>query len=182
MEQKDYKLEIVLLLLKQRSYAREIARKLETNHMMIIRKLKELFEKNVIDCHFEGKNKIYFLKKTAEAKNHVFIAETYNLLRLIEKYPSLRIVLEKIQENKKVKMALLFGSYAKGLAKEGSDIDIYIDTEDRELKKGLSKIDSKLNIKIGGFTLSSLLIREIIKNHIIIKGAEIYYEKNKIFS
>jgi len=182
MEQKDYKLEIVLLLLNRELHAREIARNLKTNHMTIARKLKELFKKNIIDYHIEGRNKVYFLKNTSEAKNYVFMAERYKFLKTIEKYPLLRSILEKIQENKKVKLALLFGSYAKGLAKEKSDIDIYIDTEDRELKKQLSEIDSKLNIKIGKFIPSSLLIKEIIKNHVLIKGDETYYEKNKVFS
>ena len=78
-------------------------------------------------------------------------------------------------------MAILFGSYAKGIAKKDSDIDIYIETENRKIKEELSIIDSKLSIKIGKFDTSSLLIREIVKNHVILKGIEEYYAKNKIF-
>ena len=41
MEQKDYTLEIVNELLKGKSHIREIAKKLNTNHMKILRKIKE---------------------------------------------------------------------------------------------------------------------------------------------
>jgi predicted nucleotidyltransferase len=182
MEQKDYKAEIVLELLKAENHVRGIAKALNTNHMNISRKIKELYKENIVDYREEGKNKKYFLKKTSEAKIYVSIAENYKLLRVLEKYPSLRTIIEKIQNNNKVKMAILFGSYAKGLAKQDSDIDIYIDTEDKKLKHELEPIDSKLSIKIGRFDKDNLLIKEIIKNHVVLKGVEEYYGEVKFFS
>src|SRR3989338_1455082 len=82
---------------------------------------------------------------------------------------------------KRIKLAVLFGSYAKGIAKLESDIDIYIDTANKTIKGELSLINSKLSIKIGDYNKSNLLIREIEKNHVILKGVEEYYEKNKFF-
>ena len=78
-------------------------------------------------------------------------------------------------------MALIFGSYAKSIEKKDSDIDIYIDTEDRKLREEVNRLDSRLSVKIGKYDKSNLLIKEIEKNHIIIKGVELFYEKNKIF-
>ena len=75
MEQKDYKLEVVNFLLHERGHARGIANKLGTNHMLIARKINELSKANVVDFVQEGKNKTYFLKKTAEARAFVFMAE-----------------------------------------------------------------------------------------------------------
>ena len=43
------------------------------------------------------------------------------------------------------------------------------------------KINSRLSIKIGKYNKDNLLIKEIEKNHVIIKGVEIFYEKYKIF-
>ena len=126
MEQNDYKLEIVGELLKNENHIRGIARKLNTNHMNIVRKIKELTTENVIDYKEEGKNKTYFLKRTAEAKNYVFSAEIYKLNKLLKKYPGLRGVVEKIQKDRRIKLAILFGSYAKEIAKSDSDVDIYI--------------------------------------------------------
>ena len=181
MEQKDYKLEIVNELLKSENHVRGLAKKLKINHMMITRKIKELEEENAVDHKEEGKNKKYFLKNTAEAKNYVIITENYKLNQLLRKYPALRGIIEKIQKDFRIKLAVLFGSYAKNIAKAESDIDIYIETDNRDIKNELSKFDTRLSIKIGKYDKSNLLIKEIEKNHIIIKGAEIYYEKNKFF-
>jgi predicted nucleotidyltransferase len=181
MEQKDYKLEIVLELLKNENHIRGMAKSLNTNHMNIVRKIKELSKENVVDYIQKVKNKAYSLKKTAEAKAFVFMAENYKLTRAIQKYPALRGIIEKIQKNKKIKLAVLFGSYAKAMAKPDSDIDLYIDTASNKLKAEIGKIDTKLSVKIGKYDKSNLLIKEIDKNHIIIKGIEEYYEKNGFF-
>ena len=181
MEQKSYKLEIIRILLRRDNHIREIAKKLNINHMMIVRKIKELSKENVVDFTQEGKNQTYFLKKTAEAQAYAFIAEQYSLLQTIIKYPELRNIIGKIQRDKRIKLAVLFGSYAKGLAGEDSDIDIFIETKNQNLKKELALIDSKLSIKIGVYNKENNLIKEIDKNHVIIKGIEHYYEKNQFF-
>ena len=80
-----------------------------------------------------------------------------------------------------VPLSILFGSYAKQSAEKGSDIDIYIETKDKKIKQGLEILDSNLSVKIGEYDKKNLLIREIEKNHVIVKGVEVYYEKNKFF-
>ena len=89
MEQKDYTLEIVNELLKGKSHIREIAKKLNTNHMKILRKIKELSKENVVDYEVEGKNKTYFLKRSTEAKAYIFMVENYKLVQIIKKYKKL---------------------------------------------------------------------------------------------
>jgi len=179
MEQKDYKLEIILLLINNRCHVRGLAKELNINHMTVFRNIKNLSEENVVDYIQEGKNKIYFLKETIEARAYFLIAENYKLMKLLEKYPHLRKIIEKIQEDKKIKLAILFGSYVKGLAKKGSDIDIYIEVLDQKIKKELELCSSQLSVKIGKYDKKSLLIKEIEKNHVIIKGGEIFYGKYK---
>lgn len=181
MEHRDYKLEIINELIEKKEHIRELAKKLKTNHTTILRKLKELSKENVLDFNEEGRNKVYFLKKTSEAKMHVFMSEQYKSAKILREYPNLRNIFEKIQKNRKIKLAILFGSYAKKLAKKESDIDIYIEIADIKLKNELEKTNSKLNIKIGKYNKDNLLIKEIEKNHVIIKGVEIFYEKYKIF-
>ena len=181
MEQKSYKLEIIKELLNNENYIRGLAKKLNTSHMNISRKLRELYKENVVDYKELGKNKVYFLKKTIEAKNYVFSAENYKLNKILKKYPYLRGIIEKIQKDKRINLALLFGSYAKEIAKQDSDIDIYIDTSNKKIKEEISLINSRLSIKIGKYNKDNLLIKEIEKNHVIIKGVEQYYERNKFF-
>ena len=91
------------------------------------------------------------------------------------------VILEEITKKIDEKLIILFGSYAKGLAKKDSDIDIYIDTLNSKIKKNAEKINKKFSVKIGKYDNKSLLIKEIEKSHVIVKGVEEFYEKNKFF-
>lgn len=181
MEQKYAHLEIILQLLKKRNHIRGMAKLLKTNHMIILRKMNYLTEQNVLDFNYEGKNKSYFLKKTVETRAYIYIAERYKLIKTINKYPELRKTIEDIQNDKRIKMAILFGSYSKELAKSKSDVDIFIETNDQTIKKEYELKDSKLSIKIGRYNKNNNLIKEIKKNHVIIKGVEEYYQKTEFF-
>ena len=174
---KRVELDIILVLLKNKTHLREIARLINESHSTVIRRINELVKENVLDYKEEGKNKIFFIKNTLKAENYVFSAEIYKLNQLLKKNPELSIIFEDIKKSFQKGMILLFGSYAKGIQKSSSDIDIYLETEDNKLKNNLKEINSKLSIKIGKFDTNSLLIKEIIKNHIIIRGLEDYYER-----
>ncbi|HLG24744.1 MAG TPA: nucleotidyltransferase domain-containing protein, partial [Candidatus Nanoarchaeia archaeon] len=93
----------------------------------------------------------------------------------------LGVIFEDILKKTDERLIILFGSYAKGLAKKNSDIDIYVDTESTNVKKVIEGIHSKINVKIGAFDIKSALIREIVKDHAIIRGIEIFYEKKQFF-
>lgn len=180
----DIDSEIILLLLKGNKHLREIARDLKISHSTISRKLNKLIKENVLDYKKEGKNKVFFIKKNLKAKNSVFRAERYKLNKILSKYPKLEIILEEILNNipyNEVSMLVLFGSYAKGLAKKTSDIDIYINSTNKKIKQIIENIHSDINVKIGEFNPESLLIKEIIKNHIILRGVEEFYERIKFF-
>ena len=181
MSQKDYNLEIIGNLLKSNNHIRGIAKELKTNQTTIARKVKELERYNVVDYKQEGKNKAYFLKKTIEAKEFTLIYEHYKLIKILNKYPILRNICQKIKDNYKIRLAVLFGSYAKSLADKDSDIDIYIETQDTKLKKEIELLNTKISVKIGTYDPKSLLIKEIEKNHVILREVEKYYEKNRFF-
>lgn len=181
MEQKDSKLEIVNALLLEPKHIRGIANKLGTNHTLIARKIKELENENIVDFVQEGKNKTYFLKQTTEARQLIFMAENYRVIKTLEKYPRLRRLIQRIQADPKIQLALLFGSYAKGTAQKNSDIDVYVETQDRNLRQDLKLLDSKLSVKIGPYDRESPLIKEIENNHVTLKGVECFYEKNQFF-
>jgi len=99
------------------------------------------------------------------------------LLEILKEYSYLRKIFQEIIRNKKIKLAILFGSYAKKTATKESDIDIYIETISRDIKRELEKIDSRVSVKIGRFDRKSPIIKEIEKEHVMIKGTELYYEK-----
>ncbi len=180
MEQKE--LEIILALLKYKeSHVRGIAKITSQPHANVSRLMKKLLKENIVDFKYEGKNKIFRLKKGIETLNYAYMAEHYKLLKLIEKYPTLAIITESILSKADENLVIIFGSFAKFSATKDSDIDIFIETTNRNVRLAVENINSKLSVKIGQFDTNSLLIKEIIKDHIIIKGVEYYYEKNKIF-
>jgi len=168
---------ILNVLFGEEIHARALAKRLDINHMTVMRNLKELVSENVLEFRKEGRNKVFFLKKNMEARNYELISELYKLNKTLEKYPELRKTIKNIQQNKEIELAVLFGSYARGTANKNSDIDVFIETKDRNLKKELELLNSRLSVKIGEYDRSSPLIKEIEKNHVIIKGAEIFYEK-----
>ncbi len=179
--EQNLSLVIIDALKNEELHARALAKRLETNHMTVSRKLKELLSDNALDYRLEGRNKIYFLKKSLEARNFAVMAELYKLNKVLEKYPQLRKTIKGIQENTKINLAILFGSYASCTANEKSDIDVFIETKDRKLKQELELLNLKMSVKIGDYDPSNLLIKEIEKNHVIIKGVELYFERNRFF-
>ncbi len=173
----NLELEIINLLLKTEGHVRGIAQGLNQSHSTILRKLNHLKKENIVDSKTEGKNKVFFLKRNFISQGYIYQAELHKLTRLLSKYPELSIIFEDILKKTDEKLIVLFGSYAKGLAKPESDIDIYIETSSRNVKKSIEEIHSKINVKIGIFDPESPLIKEIIKDHIILRGIEEFYGK-----
>jgi len=126
-----------------------------------------------------GKNKVYSLKKTIEGRNAAMIAEIYKQSLFVSRYPILRGIFQATQEMQEIPLALLYGSYAKGLQTKESDIDLYIETLNSSVKKKLEQRHSLLSVKIGEFDTKNLLVREMMKDHIIVKGVEVYFEKTE---
>jgi predicted nucleotidyltransferase len=162
--------EIVALLIKEDLHTRAIAEQLKSNHATVLRKLRDLTEENVVDFRLEGKNKVFSLKRTIEGRNAAMIAEIYKQSLIVSRYPVLRGIFQTVQEMPEIPLAILYGSYAKGVATKGSDIDIYIETPDSQKKKQLEQRHSLLSVKIGVFDTRNLLIREMMKDHVIIRG------------
>lgn len=173
--------EIVALLLKGDLHTRAIAEYLKSNHATVLRKLRNLTEDNIVDFRMEGKNKVFTIKRTIEGRNAAMTAEIYKQSSVVSKYPVLRGIFQAIQEMPDIPLAILYGSYAKDLVNKGSDIDIYIETSDSNKKKYLERKNSLLSVKTGVFDPKNLLIREMMKDHVIIRGVEVYFDKTGFF-
>ncbi len=177
----NYIYEVLLLLLKKELHGRELAKELNTSLTRVQSVLNHLRNINVLDYKMEGKNHVYFIKKNLISKSFVLNAESYKLVKILIKYPLLEPIFQEIIEKSKCRLIILFGSYAKGTPKEDSDVDVYIESTNIKMEDNVQKIYSPLSIKIGRFNPEDLLIKEIIKHHVIIKGVEEYYEKIKLF-
>ena len=173
----NLEMDIIGVLLRADTHVRGIAKKLNESHSTTLRKLNNLKKENVVDSRKEGKNKIFFLKKNLVSHTYTLQTELHKLTKLLRHNPELGIIFEDILKKTHEKLIVLFGSYAKGLAKKESDIDIYIETKSRVVKKTVEEANLKINVKIGTFDTRSSLIKEIIKNHVIIRGIEVFYDK-----
>jgi len=178
----NYEFEVLLLLLKKEMHGRELAKELKTSLTRVQSTLNQLRNINVLDFKVEGKNHIYFIKRNLVSRSFILNAENYKLVKFLDKHPELEPIFEDIIKKSNYNLILLFGSYAKGNQKKESDIDIYIETTDPKIKDEVQKIYDLISVKIGKFNPEDLLIKEIIKNHIIIKGGEEYYETLKFFN
>lgn len=178
-KENNTELRIILVLLSGRIHLRGIARAIDTSPSTVMRVLDGLKSKNVLDYAEEGKNKVYFIKKTIQARLYVYMAENYKLTLLISKYPKLGVIIKEILDKTDKRLVILFGSYASFTATSKSDIDVYI--EGNELNADLNEISSMMSPKFGKFDIHSPLIKEIIRTHVILYGVEDFYEKTGFF-
>jgi predicted nucleotidyltransferase len=177
----NYEYEIILYLLKKEAHGRELAKGLKTSLTRVQSILTELRNSNVLDYKTQGKNHIYFIKGNLVAKSFILNAENYKLAKLLRKYPFLEPLFKEITERYSDLMIILFGSYAKFIPKEDSDIDLYIETDDKRIKESIQRMNDNLNVKTGKFNKDDLLIQEIVKNHVIIQRGSLFYEKLGFF-
>jgi len=116
------------------------------------------------------------------------LSEIINHLQLIEKHPFLKKFMKNFAGDFSNTPILLFGSYAKGIEKKDSDIDLIIFT-DVKLKSGTEKrikeffdtYNKKIQIQKAnrndfekGLREKDPLILEIIQNHIIINNCTFF--------
>jgi predicted nucleotidyltransferase len=178
----NYLYETILLLLQKDRHQRELAKELSTSLTRIQSIIKDLEEMNVIDYKEAGKNHVYYLKKNLIAKSFILNAENYKLTKLLKEYAYMEPIFKEILLKYPDSMILLFGSYAKGTEKEYSDIDLYIDATDETVKSSLKYVHDALSVQVRPFDKDDLLIKEIIKNHVVLQGGEKYYEKLGFFA
>jgi predicted nucleotidyltransferase len=173
----NYTYEVLLCLLKRNMHGRELAKEMDTSLTRVQSILNDLRQANAIDYHTEGKNHVYFINKNAVSKAFVLSSEYYKLTKLITKYPLIEQLINEICKKAPGKIIILFGSYARFSPKEDSDIDLFIPDIDDKTRIILARLHQNLSIKTGDLNKDDLLIQEIMKNHVIIQGAEQYHDR-----
>ncbi|MFP4524106.1 MAG: nucleotidyltransferase domain-containing protein [Candidatus Woesearchaeota archaeon] len=175
MSQKNDIFRVVEILEKGPRHVRQLASDLGSNPTTAMRLLRQLEGANVVDFETQGRNKTYSLKDTPEAHTHLLLAEHLKLLRLL-KDPTMRKMWKRLKDATEGELIILYGSHAKGEATKRSDIDLYIETDNRALKKEVEDISEKLEVKAGKLDKNSLLSKEIVKDHVVLQNAERFYD------
>src|SRR3989344_6319599 len=168
----------------------QIAKQIKKHYPNIYNTVKNLQKKDLLKIETIGKASICSINfNSLELPIYLAFAEELNSFQIFKKMPFLKNV---INEAKKINPAVsigIFGSYASGTEIKKSDIDIFILTDKiKEFKNFIPKyfpeFENKIDLNVISFeefiiSLKSkqfTVSKEIVKNKIILTGAEIFYQ------
>jgi len=160
-------------------YIREVERILKISPRTAQLILDDLEKKGILESKLKGKIRTYKLKKNPTTKNYISLTEQHKLITFLDQNPLIKEIIEKISPHIKG-ISLVFGSYAKGIQKKDSDLDVFIiGTCD---KNKINEVSKTYNIEISVKNYPSnifkntiredILIKEALKDHIVFLGLE----------
>jgi len=168
---------------KTSMHLREIARETNVDVKAIQLQLQKLEKTNIATSIMKGKNKEYSLNLNNYAtKYYMALAETFTTINYLSKNYEIKKLITETEKQLR-NSTMLFGSYARQETTEESDIDLLIIADKKPdinaIKEAGKLIDREINIKTTteeqfskGLMNNDPLIREVIANHIILKGID----------
>lgn len=166
-------------------HVRAIGKLLNISHMTLLPHLKRLEELKILYSERTGKNKQYRLNKdNILTKHYLTITEELATIDYLEKTFLIKKLAEHLNSTDMTNPLILFGSYVKDYATEESDIDLFsigelTKNQMTHIKKFGTTFGKKINIKTatsenfnGGLRTGDILIKEIVKNHIILQNPD----------
>ena len=167
-------------------HVRAIAKLLNTSHVTLLPHLKKLEKNKILLSRKVGKNKEYLLNhNNILTKDYLALSEKLEAIKYLQKNFLIKKVYQHLINVNVQGAVVLFGSYAKNYATETSDIDLFFlgklsENQILEIKK-IGKIYGKeISIKTStiknfneGLITGDTLIKEIIKNHVILQNPDL---------
>ena len=165
-------------------YVREVERLLKISPRTSQLILEDLEDKGIIESKTKGKIKTFKLNPSEFTKKYLVFVEQYKAIAFLEKKLLIKEIIEKITPHING-IGVIFGSYVKELEKEGSDLDIFIagNYNNDEIKKVSKNLGIEISVKcypLKTFEKSltrDILIKEVLKNHIVFLNAEQFIQK-----
>ncbi|MFH0870615.1 MAG: nucleotidyltransferase domain-containing protein [archaeon] len=158
-----------------------VARKKNLNQKSAANALSSLESEGFLKSRTEGKNRLFSLNlENQSIADFLSAAEHLKKISFLKKKTLLRGTIEKVLPFCKGAV-IIFGSYAKGKEKEGSDLDLFVIGEYDAKKIGeISEAQGiEINVKCysrnifeKGLDNHDFLLEEIIKDHISLRGCE----------
>lgn len=164
----------------------EISKKLTIGYRPAYNHINEMFDEGIITIEEVGKAKQCFLNLKSEKSRHI-LGEV-DLLRkekLYKKETKLKKVLENLISNltekyiSEIQSIVLFGSYAKGRAVKGSDVDLLFivnDIKNKELRADIERecisFQYSHNIKISPLITDIKEFKKMLKAKELTVGKE----------
>ena len=165
-------------------YIREVERILKISPRTAQLVLEDLEYKGIVESKTRGKIKSYKLKINELSKRYLAFVEQYKTISFMEKNLLVKEVIEKISPFIEG-IGIIFGSYAKATSNKESDLDIFIagKYEREEIKKVSRNLGIEISVKCYPLKTfeknltQDILIKEVLKNHIIFINTESFIQK-----
>ncbi len=158
----DNKLKIIGLLgkNKEKSFTmHELSKAIGMPYATFYRTLHEM--KDLVCIEYVGKAKTVTLNSTNPiVKSYLAIASEEEKKEFLEKQPTIKKIALEIESED---IVLLFGSYAKGTQRRGSDIDIIVINKKGEKSISFSKYETLFKLKINPLFLTMKEFRQMLE-------------------
>lgn len=159
-----------------------IAKKRSLNQKSVANILNKMEDESLLKSKTFGKNKEFSLNldNTEVVRHFVAAAEHLRAAEFLKKNPVVREVLAKSGDALDG-IVIIFGSYAKDMQKKDSDLDVFVAGAYNRNK--VSKVSELYNLQVSvknypantfrsALKKRDILLSEVLKNHVIISGAE----------
>lgn len=165
-------------------YVREVEKLLKISPRTAQLILEDLEDKGIIESKTKGKIKTFRLNPRDFTKRYLVFVEQYKAIAFLEKKLLIKEIIEKITPNING-IGIIFGSYVKGLEKEGSDLDIFIagSYKNEEIRKVSKNLGIEISVKCYPLKTfeknltKDILIKEVLKNHVVFLNVEQFIEE-----
>ena len=165
-------------------YIREVEKLLKISPRTAQLILEDLENKGIIESKVKGKIKSYKLKINELSNRYLTFVEQYKSITFMEKNLLVKEVIDKISPFIDG-IGIIFGSYAKGISNKESDLDIFVagNYEKEEIKKVSRNLGIEISIKCYPLKTfeknvnQDVLLKEVLKNHIVFKNTELFIQK-----
>lgn len=160
-------------------YIREAQRALNISPRTSQTVLADLERRGIIESKKRGKIISYHLKKNGISRRYMTFCEEYKGISFLSGNALISEITEKI-EGCIDGIGVIFGSYAKGLARKDSDLDVFvIGTYDRKRIDAASQTYG-IDISVKCYPLENfrkalrgdILVKEVLKSHVAFLNAE----------
>lgn len=139
----------------ERYFVRQLAKILQENSTNISRELARLENMGILLSYYEGKQKYYQINKKCP-----FYEELKGLAQ--KTVGAIKFISEMLRSTPKIKVAFIYGSFAKGTELSDSDIDLFLvgNFSLKTIDKVLSNLESMLGREINYVAFTEKEFRE----------------------